>query len=197
MPTFERCPKSVNRLADEILAKYESHAPLKNSGATIDFVFARADTDDNGKLLNDALTKNGVKALGIARKLPLKDRAMGRADAEISLDADWWDDASDEERAALLDHELHHLVPKEDKRGFVTDDLGHQVLKIRPHDFEFGWFRCIAQRHGKASIECRQAKTMMDSSGQLFWPDVVKAVDKILARKTETQPIGAWENSQP
>jgi hypothetical protein len=105
MPTFERADKSVDALAKSLIEKFQTHKPLIAASAKIDFVMARADRDDNGHAINDAITKNGVKALGFARKMPLKDRAMGRGDAEVCLDGDWWEAASDEEQAALLDHE--------------------------------------------------------------------------------------------
>ena len=67
MPTFKRADESVNAMAKELLQEFESHMPLLKSAATIDFVFAFPDLDDEtGEALNDALTKNGIKALGIA-----------------------------------------------------------------------------------------------------------------------------------
>jgi hypothetical protein len=176
MATFERAPKSVEHMAKSLLQEFGSHADLHNCGAVIDFVFARAEVDDDGNVKGYALTKNGIRALGVARKLPLKDRAMGWGDAEISIDADWWDGANEAQQRALLDHELHHLYPKMDKRGVVVDDLGHPVIKLRQHDHGFGWFNIIAERHKAASIEVRQAKSIMDNAGQWFWPDLVKAL---------------------
>lgn len=173
MPTFERCDHEVEQLARHVLSKFETHQPLVESGATIDFVFAYADLDDKtGARVNDALTKNGVKALGIARAVPPKDRALGRRDAEIALDGDWWKEAQPEEKEALLDHELHHLVPKTSKGILVRDDKGRPMLWMRPHDYEFGWFSIVAKRHGRASVEVKQAKTMMDKDGQVYWPDL-------------------------
>jgi len=161
-------------MADEILRQFETHQPLIDSGVTVDLVFAYAEKDEKtGEPIGDALSKNGVKALGICRKIPLKDRAMGRADAEISIDGDWWEDSTDEERRALLDHELHHIAVKIDKRGLVRDDLGRPVLQLRKHDFEVGWFKVIAARHGDNSQERLQARHVMGLMGQYFWPDII------------------------
>lgn len=175
MATFERAPKVVEHMAKAILEEFDTHKPLLASGAVIDFVFAWAEQDDDGNIKGNALTKNGIKALGIARKLPLKDRAMGRGDAEIAIDADWWAEASEAQQRALLDHELHHLYPKIDKRGMVRDDLGHPLILIRKHDYEFGWFNVIAERH-RASIELQQAKMIWDNHGQSYWPEIAKAL---------------------
>lgn len=178
MPTFERCDESVRELATKLLNEYDTHKPLVALEAKIDFVFAYADCDDKGRPLNDALTKGGLRALGITRKISLKDRALGRGDAEIALDGDWWKQASANEQAALLDHELHHVAVKCDKVGNPQfDDLGRPQVKLRKHDIEFGWFKCIAERHGAASQERIQAKSMMDLAGQYFWPDVAPTIE--------------------
>jgi len=93
----------------------------------------------------------GVKALGICRKIPLKERALGRGDAEICLDGEWWKDAPEPEQRALLDHELHHIEVKIIEGAMACDDLGRPLLKIRKHDYELGLFTIIAQRHGRHS----------------------------------------------
>ena len=181
MPTFRRCDDSVPAMARELMRRFETHAPLLDARVNIDFVFAFGDRDEvTGELTSGALKKNGVKALGIARKLPPKDRALGRADAEIALDGDDWQDSNEDERRALLDHELHHLVPTG-----KTDDMDRPMLKLRPHDFEFGWFKVIAARHGVASQERIQAKAVMDDAGQYFWP----AMSQDLSGQTRIQKM--------
>lgn len=195
MPTFQRCPKTVEKMAEAILAEFDTHKPLVASGAKIDFVFAFPDYDDTtGLALNDALTHNGCKALGVARKIGLKDRALGRGDAEISLDGHWWERHSEPEQRALLDHELHHLTPKIDKRGMVTDDLGRPVIVMRKHDFEVGWFHVIAERHGIASGEHKQARELMEVAGQYYWPEIAPATAKLPSRSLN-QAISRFADS--
>src|SRR5438876_2880474 len=46
MPTYERCPKSVNDLANEVLTEFETHKPLLDVKIKIDFVFAFPDLDE-------------------------------------------------------------------------------------------------------------------------------------------------------
>lgn len=179
MPTFQRCDERVNAMADELLCEFATHQPLLDAKVKIDFVFAFPDYDeDSGEPINDALRKNGCKALGICRKLALKDRALGRGDAEISLDGEWWRQSDNSERRALLDHELHHLDVKRNKDGTAQrDDLGRPILKLRPHDHEFGWFEVIAARHGVASQERIQARRIMEQSGQFYWPDLCQPTE--------------------
>jgi Putative phage metallopeptidase len=178
MPTYEACNKSVHQLAQQLIGLYAEHKPLKAVELKLDLVFAFADTDEKGRILNDALTKNGIKALGITRSIPLKDRALGRGDAEIALDGDWWKTASGDEQAALLDHELHHIAVKTDKAGNIKyDDLNRPLIKLRKHDIEWGAFKVIAERHGSASQERQQAKAIMDRFGQWMWPGIAPTVE--------------------
>ena len=166
--TYERAPKEVDRLAKELIEEHKEHEMLKDYKVKIDFVFAYS-----SEAFIPALKHNGVKALGIARRLGLKDRAMGRGDAEIAIDGDWWKEATDLERRALLDHELYHLDVNTSGVNF-KDDLGRPKLYLRPHDYEFGFFKHIARRYGLASQERQQAKKMFDEAGQAFWPDVLQ-----------------------
>lgn len=172
MPKFSKCDKDVYEMAQSILDEFESHKPLIECKVRVDLVFAFADVDEEtGEKLNDALTHQGRKAHGVARKLATKDRAMGRGDVEVCLDGDYWKEtASEEMQRALLDHELHHFAVKTSKGQFCYDDLGRPVIRLRKHDVEVGWFGIIADRHGKHSQEQIQAKTIMDAYGQFYWP---------------------------
>lgn len=171
MPTFQKDTGEVKDLAAKLIARFPENEPLKN--ARIDYVFAHADLDETtGEPINDALTKGGMRALGIARKLPLKDRTMGRGDAEISLDGDWWKEQDEDAQAALLDHELHHIVVTEKR-----DNLGRPIIKLRKHDIEFGWFSTIAARHGSISMERTQARKIVEIYGQLIFPEIATGAE--------------------
>ena len=180
MPTYERCGSEITMMAAEILAQFDTHHPLLNAKIKIDLVFAFAERDERGFPIEVALKKNGVQALGIARKINLKDRVLGRGDAEVSLDGDWWQSASDGERKALLDHELHHLALKLDKHGrYLRDACNRPVLKLRQHDYDLGWFKIIAVRHKGDSQEVQQARKLVSESGQYFWPAICRGRGRI------------------
>lgn len=173
MSTYEKCPADIKEMAEEVLMEFPSYKELLEAKVKIDFLFAYAEVGEDGESKGHALTKHGIRALGICRKLGIKDRVMGRGDAEIAIDGDWWKEATPARRRALLDHELHHLMVKVDDDGAVIrDDLKRPKLKLRKHDVEVGWFAIVAGRHGSASIEIEQAKAVMDSYGQLFWPAI-------------------------
>lgn len=173
MSTFQKAPQSVIDMALDILTQFETHKPLLDARVKIDFVFAHGDRDDNGNIVSDAITKDGRRVYGQARKIGLKDRAKGMGDAEILIDADYWAEIDSLAQRALLDHELHHLAVKIDKRGLVRDDLGRPVIQLRKHDHQFGWFNVIAERHKDHSIEVQQAMAIYNSAGQLYWPQLV------------------------
>lgn len=174
MSTYHRAPKEVETLASEILTANPCYRDVLNARVTFDYIFAHGDCNRDGERVGVAIKKDGVRALGIARVTPLKQRAKGCADAEIVLDGDWWqEEASPEQQAALLDHELFHVELKLDRDGGVrTDDLQRPLLKLKPHDWEMGMFNAIAARHGTASQEVILAKAMMEENGQLYWADL-------------------------
>jgi Putative phage metallopeptidase len=171
MPTFKKCDNTVHKMAEAILSQFPSHKPL-----------IEARDEDSGEPLNNALTKNGIKCLGLTRALPLKERVMGRGDAEVCLDGDWWTDATEGQQKALLDHELHHIALKMKKQVLQCDDLGRPLIKLSKHDVEVGWFAVIADRHGADSQEQIQAKAIMEATGQYFWLDLVPDAAKTIKR---------------
>jgi len=173
-------------LAIKLMKQFDDHRPLDAAAVKIDYVFAFGDVNEAGETVGDAITKNGFRAFGVTKVMPLKDRAMGRGDVEIMLDGDNWRTSNADEQAALLDHELHHISVKADRAGNIQfDDLGRPLIKLRKHDIEVGWFSLIASRHGSVSIERQQAKYIMDDKGQFLWPEFV---DKYLTICNSSDP---------
>jgi hypothetical protein len=158
--TYEKAGMDVELIASKILHQFESHAPLVKAGVKVDFLFAHPPQDENGIVTGDAIKKNGVKALGLCRIVSLKDRVKGMGDIEILIDNPWWEDATDEEREALLDHELHHAEVKIQNDAIQFDDAHRPQIKLRKHDVEIGWFDIVAIRHGPHSMERIQARRL-------------------------------------
>lgn len=166
MAVYEMCPPAVSTMAADIMAVVPTHKPLVDAGVKIDFIFARAAKEGEMPIR----LAGGTQAYGTCRINSLKNRVLGRGDAEIMLDGDWWDDAPADVQRAVLDHEITHLAVKLKNNRAELDDIGRPRLGMRPHDVQFGWFTQVAQRHGMNSIECRQARTIMDKWGQSYWP---------------------------
>lgn len=169
--TYEKAPQSVISLANQILTSKARHKPILDCRVRIDYVMARAERDEKtGEPIGHALKHHGVRALGIARRIGLKDRAMGRGDCEVCLDGDWWDEAPDRQKEAVLAHELHHFAVKVDKRGICKDDLGRPMINIVPHDYDSGHFTAIAAEYGNDSQEVIQTKRLVEVDGQYYLP---------------------------
>lgn len=168
MACYFKADDEAMELLAEVMADHHRER-LVELGVTVALMVAVAEVDDSGKPVGPALKHNGYTALAVARVLPLKLRAHGLPDAEITIDGDRWTDMNSGERRALLDHDLTHLVPILKDGRVMRDDLGRPRLKMRLHDFQFGWFLEVAERHGECSQERKQAAEIIASSGQLLF----------------------------
>ncbi len=72
----------------------------------------------------------------------------------LILDAEWWGEASDREREALIFHELCHCMIALDRDGEKRfTDEGDPVWAIRAHDLEE--FNAVARRYGAWATDIR------------------------------------------
>lgn len=117
------------------------------------------------------LTHQGYPAGAVVRITPLRERALGIADVTIVVDRAGWLALSGAQRDALVDHELTHVNWRLDKETgeVLYDVLGRPKLAMRKHDHQMGWFDEVAQRHGESSPEVRQARRLIESSGQFYF----------------------------
>lgn len=161
MKTYSKAPDVVGHIENMVDAY---HPDL--DGVTVQplFVFDLESTEA-------VLKHQGYPAAAVVRITPLRDRAQGIADACIEIDRSTWLTLSPRQRDALIDHELTHLtrVLDEETESPLYDSLDRPKLAMRRHDHQFGWFDDVAQRHGEASPEVRQANRLMESSGQLYF----------------------------
>lgn len=180
MPIYELCRTEVADMAKKVIDAYESHHELRDESVTISFLFAYPKLNKKDRATGPAISVGGYPANAKARIVSLRDRAKRNADAEIIINGDWWNMANEPQRLALLDHELEHFrVRRNRKTGACKrDDLNRPILRIVKHDVQFGWFDVVAQRHGEHSQECIQAKSLIDHSGQLYWPQLYEPAQK-------------------
>jgi hypothetical protein len=92
---------------------------------------------------------DGRVYLGKCKKASELDRELAPYDFVIVLRQDFWESpmVKDEQRRALLDHELEHAAVKLDKNGEPCRDASDRVVyRIRKHDIEE--FASIVARHG-------------------------------------------------
>jgi hypothetical protein len=156
---YERAKADVHEMADGILRQHHPKLRLtEGEFVRLCILMATAECDGEG-LKEPAIKLHGYPCAAVISIIPYKQRVDKRADAEIIIDAEWWDNATEPQQRALLDHEITHLEIQRDENGFVrTDDVGRPKLKMRLHDFDFGGFREIAIRHGSNAPEVEAAR---------------------------------------
>jgi hypothetical protein len=142
----------------------EWHPMLKNVQLGALYVF--------GEEPEQVLKHQGYPAAAVIKIIGTKERAAGMDDALLVVDQYVYEGLTEAQRDAMIDHELYHLElvidDKTDKPKF--DSLGRHRLSVRKHDRQFGWFDEVAQRHGENSLEVIQAKSIIASTRQLYFP---------------------------
>ena len=151
--TYEVVGLEVLNMVRDVIKKW--HPQLGENGVTLDVMFARGHRDKYGTTTRPAITVGGYVAQASIRVNSLKERVRGACDATLLIDGDNWKDLTVEEQECLIDHELEHLVFVRDKKiGIIkTDDAGRPKLKLKKHDWQFGGFNAVANRHKQISSE--------------------------------------------
>lgn len=171
MKTYSSATTETAKILARLREKF--HAHLDAAGVTIDALFVASDNPEK-----HPLNLHGYPCDAIVRIIGLKDRAAGRADAEIVIAHNSWLTSSPAEREALLDHELTHLLLFDKDGAPQTDTAGRPRLKMKKHDREFGWFDVIAKRHGPASGEVQQATRLLTEAGQTYFLTIMAEAKK-------------------
>jgi hypothetical protein len=136
---------------------------------------------------------DGHLKLGKCKKASDLDREFAPFDFVILLSRSFYEDArvSDDQRRALIDHEISHATVKLARDGEpAVDERGRQVWRIRKHDVEE--FAAIAERYGcwKRDLEefaraLRRAKQRrLPIDGEPETPDVIGAVMEAVATQS-------------
>lgn len=141
------------------------HPDLVEAGVTVECFSAAADAG-----VTPALRQGGYPAVAVTRIVPYRDRVAGMADAHIYVDFDAWHSMDDEEKLALLDHELTHLELVVDKNGDAKLDASDRPrLRIRRHDIRIGVFISCMKRHGKKAIDAQAVVSFLTGpDGQML-----------------------------
>ncbi len=184
---YDNAPGPVVELVDEVRRKYHSDR-LNHSGddekthCVISVVMVHAATDKDGEATGTALTLHGRSCAAIVKRTTLLERTLGVGDVILQLDGDRWEKWSDERQAALIDHELAHIIIGRGDDGKVKlDDRGRPKISMRQHDWEFGGFTEIVRRHGSAAFEAtaiQQVATHLAKVCQLTF-DWESATDEV------------------
>lgn len=163
MKTYGPASEEVERVVKKVRTRYHGHL----EGVTIGLLFV-FDAEESSKRV---LKHGGYPAAATVRITPLRERALGVADAVITIDRAYWLDIKGQQAEAVIDHELYHLerAVDADTKQNLADSLGRPKLEMRPHDRHFGWFDEVAKRYGEHSLEVRQARSILAETGQLYF----------------------------
>lgn len=110
---------------------------------------------------------DGRVTLGKCKKASDLDRELHAYDFVIMLRMEFWQDGSvtDDQRRALLDHELCHAQVRHDRDGEpMRDERGRVVYRTRKHDIEE--FSEIVARHGIYKRDLEAFATALKRSKQ-------------------------------
>jgi hypothetical protein len=116
-----------------------------------------------------ALKHHGAPALATVKVVGPEERARALAkgqseppDVRIKIDADRWGARSFRARAAVLAHELYHVLPvtKKGKLSVERDAYGRPRLKLIPDDWSYTGFAEVAAWYGEDSAEVRSYKAL-------------------------------------
>ncbi len=148
---YSKAPDEVTDRAQHLIACF--YPMLRDAGLRIDILSCASDDED----CDHALMHQGYPADALIRVLDSKQRAKGSGDVEIIIDEASYLTKTDAEKDALIDHELHHVELRLNKKGRVKlDEHGRPKCGMKKHDFQLGHFIEIAKRHGAASGEVQQ-----------------------------------------
>jgi hypothetical protein len=154
MAWYSIANEEVNLTIQKVMK--ENHGDLHAAGVTVTALIARSEE-------GPAIKVRGSEAAGCIRITKLAERTLGLGDALMTLDGERMDAWTSKRLQAVIDHELRHLmIAKNKKTGQIQlDDEGRPKLRIRPHDFEFGWFARTAELYGEESYEVSQAREIV------------------------------------
>ncbi len=147
MPSLIPAKPEIHEQIERIKSLY--HDDLVAAEVTVGCLLA--EPDDDGE---STLKLHGYPCAAVVKITGYEQRVKGLDDACITIDWLTWKGLTEDERVALIDHELHHLEVAKDKKGNIKSDKnGRPKLKMRLHEWQLGGFAVISGRHGKAALE--------------------------------------------
>lgn len=146
--------EEAQNLADEVLrAHHGDLIGLADCKVVFRFI---VNEDAKGRLKYPKPNKHGVVVLGRAKCYSAADRSAGCPDFLVTLLYNFWEQATYEQRRALVDHELCHCGVEDDGDNFKPMSV--------PHEFE-GFLEEL-QRHGPWDHKLRQVDDQLRLWGE-------------------------------
>lgn len=171
--TYEAAGHDVHGVCQKMIHRY--YPWMNEIGVQFNLILAHGPVSKSGARTGPAIVLHGNPAAATVKVNSLKDRVKGLKDVTIEIDGDKWPEWTQDEREAVIDHELYHLESHKNADGTTeVDDCGRPSLSLRKHDFHFGGFREIALRHGDDAFETKAVQQayelIVGERGQLERP---------------------------
>lgn len=149
---FENAEQQVRPYVDRLLEQY--HSEIAQAQVQIGLIFVSDFDKDENPI--PAIKLHGAFAAGCISLINGVNAVFNPNQCQIQIDKLYWDNASEEVRLALVDHELEHLELVKDKNGItVTDDRNRAKIKLKPDDFVLTGFMSVVRRHGPHAVEAQ------------------------------------------
>lgn len=163
MPTYLLAAKETEDLLAKVIEEY--HPRLLNEDVRVGILMAYASVDENtGEKKGHAIKGYAGAAAGASvKKVAAKDRLTKKYDVELLIDGDAWPNLPEQQKVAILDHEMTHI-----ETTGKTDDNNRPLVKMREEDFIVWGFLEVVQRHGVHAMEHRSLKALIDHHGNLL-----------------------------
>lgn len=138
---------------ERMRSKY--HSELNEFEVTIGVLQVDRRKGDDGEWIDGPLLSlHGYEAVATIRITSHLERLMDVPDAILTVNGERWRDLTDEQRDALIDHELEHLeIVRDGENTPLYDDNNRVRLRCRKHDWQMGGFHSVVRRHGTHAIE--------------------------------------------
>ena len=151
--------ESIHQFMYDVMEKY--HMELFGAEITVT-IFMCEKVDKFGNSTHEpAIIRRGQRCDATIKKASPTDLGLGSGLLIMNIDALYWEDASDDDRIALIDHELCHFQLKRNAKTNEIELDGNDKPKLKavPHDIEVGVFYDVIRRHGP---DCADYKAMVN-----------------------------------
>lgn len=155
----------LHELVAEVMRDH--HPRLAEAGVSVGIQWAASDKPGRA-----GLRHQGYPAAATIKINGLQARLGGMADTTLTIDQAAWYRYPAARQAALIDHELTHLVPvpEKDSERCRVDDAGRPKLRLRRHDFQIGIFDEVIERHGSDALDADMLESAATRMKQLRLP---------------------------
>ena len=151
----KRCYGPAELDTDDLVRRVTErfHPELLTAEVHVAVLMTYPPVGDDGKPTGPAIEIKGHACAGRIGLCNEKNRRLHGYDAIMELAADRWEEKSDRENEAVVDHELEHLVLVV-KEGTLQKHVdGHPRIKLQPDDWMLTGFVAVAERHPANACE--------------------------------------------